>query len=192
MAARGSSSPAIVSVPVELKTEAFKVDANSSQLTVLAHLDVSALRFRKEDGRDCSDMVVATGVFDANGQLVSGQMKDVALKLTDSTLERMSKTGLTIKTVFTVKPGTYMVRSVVRGSEGGQLTARNLMAAISGEQPHEIKKNVNNPNPHWAPPNVDAHPKSLSMSPYCNLPDVLERAAASSLALASNLEKFTA
>jgi hypothetical protein len=75
-------------------------------------------------------MVLATGVFDVNGQLIDGQMKEIALKLKDATMERMSHTGLTIKAVFTLKPGNYVVRSVVRGSEAGQLTSQNLVATI--------------------------------------------------------------
>lgn len=120
----------VVSVPMKLETELNDLNATSPQLTVLTHLDIRGIRFRKMDGRSCNDVVLANGLFDANGQLVDGQMKEVALRLTDSTLESMSKTGLTIKIVFTVKPGKYRVRSVVRGSEGDQLTARNLMTVI--------------------------------------------------------------
>ncbi len=124
------SQDEIVSVPLELKTQFLKVDAASAQLTVLTHLDVKAIRFRKADGRSYNDVVLATGVFDANGQYVDGQMREIALKLEDSTVARLSQTGITIKIAFTVKPGTYMVRSVVRGSEGDQLTALNLMTVI--------------------------------------------------------------
>ncbi|HWW14145.1 MAG TPA: VWA domain-containing protein [Candidatus Dormibacteraeota bacterium] len=120
----------MVSVPVQLKAAFYKLDDMSAQLTVLTHLDISRIRLRKADGRSCNDVVLATGVFDTNGQLVDGEMKEITLKLKDSTMEKMSQTGLTIKTTFTVKPGTYVVRSVVRGSEGGQLTARNLTTVI--------------------------------------------------------------
>jgi VWFA-related protein len=124
------SQDEIVSVPVRLKTQFYKLDDTSAQLTVLTQLDVSGVRFRKADGRSCNDMVLATGVFDVNGQLIDGQMKEIALKLKDATMERMSHTGLTIKAVFTLKPGNYVVRSVVRGSEAGQLTSQNLVATI--------------------------------------------------------------
>jgi len=45
-------------------------------------------------------------------------------------VERLGATGLTIKIAFTVKPGTYLVRSVVRGSEGEQMTAKNMTTVI--------------------------------------------------------------
>jgi len=150
------------------------------------------MRLRKVDGRNCDDLVLATGVFDTSGQLVDGQMKEIALKLQDSTLEKMSRTGLTVKMVFTVKPGTYRVRSVVRDSEGALLTARNLITAIPGEQPTERGKNASFQNLQWAPPKVDERLKSLSANPPCDLAEMLEHLGASALALATNLEKFTA
>jgi hypothetical protein len=85
---------------------------------------------RKAEGRNRNDIVLATGVFDRNGQLVDGQMKEITLKLQDSTVERLKQSGLTFKTVFQVKPGSYIVRSVLRALEGNQLTARNLTTVI--------------------------------------------------------------
>jgi VWFA-related protein len=120
----------IVDVPVELKTQFFKVDAESAQLTVFTHLDITRIHFRKTDGRNYDNVVLATALFDDNGQFVDGQMREIALKLTASTVERLSATGFTIKIAFTVKPGTYLVRSVVRGSEGEQMTARNMTTVI--------------------------------------------------------------
>ncbi len=119
------------------------------------------------------------------------ERKEIALKLKDSTRESMSQRGFTVKTVFTVKPGTYRVRSVVRGSEGDQLTAKNLITVVPSKQANEGEKKASG-DVQWAPPRVDAHLKSLTMIPPCDLSEVLEHAGANSLALASNLEKFTA
>jgi VWFA-related protein len=124
------SQDEIVDVPVELKTQFFKVDANSAQLTVYTRLDIKAIRFRKTDGRSYDEVVLATGVFDGNGQYVEGQMREISLKLAPATIEKLRQSGFTIKIAFTVKPGTYLVRSVVRGSEGAQLTARNTTTVI--------------------------------------------------------------
>jgi len=75
-------------------------------------------------------VVLATGVFDSNGQLVDGKIKEITLKLEDATLQKMTQTGITVKTVFKVRPGAYIVRSVVRGSEGAQLTSQNITTEI--------------------------------------------------------------
>lgn len=124
------SGEEVVTLPVQLNTQFMNIDATSSQLTVLTHLDINGIRFRKADGRNRNDVVVATGVFDSNGLLVDGQMKEVALKLQDATVERLRQKGITFKTVFKVKPGSYIVRSVLRGSEGDQLTAKNVTTVI--------------------------------------------------------------
>lgn len=181
-----------MSLPLKFDATSRHIGAASSQLTVLTRLDIRALRFRKVDGLSCNDLVLATGVFDSNGQLVDGQMKQVTLKLQDSTLEKLSETGFTIQNNFTVKPGTYLVRSVVRGSEGKQMTARNLAMVAPAEPSTERPKSPKDQNAEWVPPKVDARLKSLSTNPSCDLSDVLAHTGASALALASNLQKFTA
>lgn len=120
----------ITSIPVQMKTEFFMSDDTSAQLSVLTRLDTRGVKFRKIDGRSCDNVVLATGVFDSNGQLVDGKIKEITLKLQDATLQKMTQTGITVKTVFKVKPGTYIVRSVVRGAEGAQLTSQNLTTEI--------------------------------------------------------------
>ncbi|HKF00845.1 MAG TPA: VWA domain-containing protein [Candidatus Sulfotelmatobacter sp.] len=120
----------ITGIPVQIKTEFFRKDDTSAQLSVLTRLDARGVKFRKIDGRSCDNVVLATGVFDANGQLIDGKIKEITLKLQDSTLQKMVQTGITVKTVFKVKPGAYIVRSVVRGAEGGQLSSQNLATEI--------------------------------------------------------------
>jgi hypothetical protein len=52
------------------------------------------------------------------------------MKLLDKTFERLSRSGFTLKTSFDIKPGTYLVRMVVRDAEGAQLAARNGAVSI--------------------------------------------------------------
>jgi hypothetical protein len=120
----------IVDVPFDLKTQFFKTDAGSAQLSVLTRMDLKGIHFRKADGRNYNNVVLATAVFDSNGQFVEGQMREINMKLLDSSVQRLSTTGLTVKISFTVKPGTYLVRSVLSASEGEQLTARNARTII--------------------------------------------------------------
>jgi len=188
----------IVSIPLQVKAQFSKVNSTSAELEVVANVDIRGQRFRKEEGKSCDDLILETGLFDANGELVDGQTKEVALKLSDSTLEKMTHAGLTIRTVLKVKPGTYRVRSVLRDSDSEQLTARNLMTDVPAKLPvsarlsNDREKKVSGEDPRWAPPKVDAPLKSLSTLPACDLPEVLRRVAESAQALAFNLEKFTA
>jgi hypothetical protein len=55
----------------------------------------------------------------------------VDLKLKDETLAKLIVTGtMSIRTNFSVPPGTYMVRLVVRDSEGQLMSAQNGAVAI--------------------------------------------------------------
>jgi len=75
-------------------------------------------------------LTVATVVFDEDGNYVTGGEKIVQMRLLDTTFEKLSRTGLTVKSSFEVKPGKYMIRQVVRDSEGAQMAARNGTVVI--------------------------------------------------------------
>jgi hypothetical protein len=113
-------------IPLEMHTQFFKPNAETATLAVLAKVDVRHLRFRKENGRNQDDLTVVSGLFDRNGNMVTGNSKTVELRLKDQTLETRLKSGITVKSSFDVKPGSYLIRLVIRDSEG------QLMAAANG------------------------------------------------------------
>jgi VWFA-related protein len=117
-------------VPVDLQTQFFKKDATSARLSVLTHFDVKSIHFRKEAGRNADVLTIATAIFDDNGNFVVGGEKTVQMKLLDTTYNRLSRSGLTLKSSYDVKPGTYMVRLVVRDGAGAQMAARNGAVVI--------------------------------------------------------------
>ena len=110
-------------LPVDLHTQFFKPTDNEAKLTVLAHVDVKQLHFRKADGRNNSNLTIVSGIFDRNGNLVVGNEKILQMRLRDETLARLG-TGVSVKSNFDVKPGSYLVRLVVRDAEG-QIAAEN-------------------------------------------------------------------
>ena len=124
------SQDEIHDLPVELQTQFFKRDQSQARLAVLTHVDVKGIRFRKADGRNRDNLTVATAIFDENGTFVTGGEKIVEMKLLDKTVERLSRSGFTLKSSFDVKPGTYLVRMVVRDAEGAQMAARNGAVSI--------------------------------------------------------------
>ena len=111
-------------LPVQLHTQFFKASDTDAKLAVLVHVDVKHLRFHKADGRNNNDLTIASGLFDHNGTFISGIEKIVTMRLKDDTLEHRVDSGVTVKTSFDVKPGSYLVRLVVRDAEG-QLSAEN-------------------------------------------------------------------
>jgi VWFA-related protein len=117
-------------VPVDVQTQFFKKDAFSARLSVLTHFDVKGIHFRKLEGRNADVLTIATAIFDDNGNFVAGGEKTVQMKLLDTTYNRLSRSGLTLKSSYDVKPGSYMVRLVVRDGEGSQMAAHNGAVVI--------------------------------------------------------------
>jgi len=117
-------------IPLELHMQFFKSSDVAAKIAVLARVNVKNLRFRKADGRNNDDLTVLSGLFDRNGNLITGIQKTVVLRLLDSTLEKLMNSGLTVKTNFDAAPGNYVVRLVVRDSEGQTMAARNGVVDI--------------------------------------------------------------
>jgi VWFA-related protein len=117
-------------LPIDLKTQFFKMDAVQARLAVLTHVDLKGIRFRKTEGRNRDDLTLVTAIFDENGNFVTGGEKIIEMRLLDTTVERLGRSGLTVKSSFDVKPGAYLVRLVVRDTEGAQMAARNGAVVI--------------------------------------------------------------
>jgi VWFA-related protein len=112
-------------LPVELHTQFFKASDNDAKLIVLAHVDVQRMHFRKADGRNNDVLTCVSAVFNRNGNFVQGLEKTVTMHWKDETLEHKLGSGITLKSSFDVKPGSYLVRLVVRDSEGQLMSAEN-------------------------------------------------------------------
>jgi len=124
------SQDEIDDLPLSLQTQYFKADNTGAHLSVVSRVQLKGLHFRKAEGRNLDNLTVATVIFDENGNYVTGGSKVVQMRLLDATYERLSRSGLTVKSSFDVKPGKYMVRQVVRDSEGAQMAARNGTVVI--------------------------------------------------------------
>jgi VWFA-related protein len=124
------SQEEIRDLPVDLQTQYFKKDELGARLAVLSRFDLKGIHFRKAEGRNKDQLTIVTGIFDENGNFVTGGEKIVDMKLLDTTYDRLSRSGFTVKSSFDVKPGTYLVRLVVRDAEGAQMAARNGAVVI--------------------------------------------------------------
>ena len=116
-------------IPVEVHTQFFKPDENSARLSVLVHMDIRRLHYRRANGRNNDDLTIVAALFDSNGDFVAGNQKVLQLHLKDETLHERLDSGITLKNSFDVKPGNYLIRLVVR-DEDGQLAAQNAAVEI--------------------------------------------------------------
>ena len=117
-------------LPIDVHTQFFMKTESDARITVLTRIDLRPLHFRKEEDRNLDNLTFVTVVFDRDGHVVTGQQKSVELRLRDSSLERYLQTGITMRTLFDVKPGTYLVRAIVRDSESGQISGLNRTVEI--------------------------------------------------------------
>jgi VWFA-related protein len=112
-------------IPVKLHTEFFKQSEAKAELTVESRIDLKGLKFRKADDRNRDTLTVVTGLFDQNGRYMKGTERTLEMQLRDQTLDAGKSSGLTVKESFDVPPGRYVVRVVVRDTEGRSMAAQN-------------------------------------------------------------------
>jgi VWFA-related protein len=112
-------------LPVKLHTQYFKASDDAAKLVVLAHVDVQRMHYRRADGRNNDVLTCVSAVFNRNGNFVQGMEKTITMHWKDDTLEHKLGPGITLKSSFDVKPGSYLVRLVVRDSEGQLMSAEN-------------------------------------------------------------------
>ncbi|HXJ12158.1 MAG TPA: VWA domain-containing protein [Candidatus Limnocylindrales bacterium] len=119
------SQEEINELPLDLQTQYFKSEPEGARLSVVSRLELKNMHFRKAEGRSLDELTLATAIFDENGNFITGGEKIVKMYLKETTYERLTRTGFTVKSSFAVKPGRYLIRQVVRDSEGSQMAARN-------------------------------------------------------------------
>jgi VWFA-related protein len=117
-------------IPVEVHTQFFKVNEQGAKLSVLTHVDLHLLQFRKEEGRNLNKLRLVTVLFDRDGKYITGTDKLVDFHLRDVSLQKLASSGITSKTSFDVPPGAYLVRQIVREAEGGQISELNRAVEI--------------------------------------------------------------
>lgn len=113
-------------LPMDLLVDGIKLAGGVSQVVARVRVQLKDLKLRLVDGRSSDEVRFVTAVFDANGKMVDGQEKVVDLRLTGETLAKAGENGLiSLHTDSFVKPGPYLVRVVIRDTEGQQITAQN-------------------------------------------------------------------
>jgi VWFA-related protein len=119
-------------LPAEVTAQVEKVSDRESKLTVMIHVDVRQLQFRKEADRSVEKLIFHTTLFDRDGKYVAAKEASLDLHLKDATLEKFAQSGINAKTSFQVAPGTYRVREVVRDTESSGTSALNCVVDVPG------------------------------------------------------------
>jgi hypothetical protein len=117
-------------LPIGLNTQFFKPNAESAKLTVVVRLNLKQFKYRKVDDRNCNVVTMVYGIFDRNGHYLQGIKKVIDLRLKEDTLANRLGQPATVRTIFDLTPGTYLVRLVVRDAEGQLMSAANAAVEI--------------------------------------------------------------
>jgi VWFA-related protein len=120
----------IADIPLDVHADFFKsggatAEVNKAEISVVARLDAKGLKFKKTDERNNDILTVVTGLFDQNGNYISGIERRVEMRLRDQSREVLEKSGISVAQSFSVPPGRYIVRVVVKDNEGHTTAARN-------------------------------------------------------------------
>lgn len=117
-------------IPIAMRLQFFKSSANSAKLSVISHVDVKSLHFQKDEDRSKDTLVIVAGLFDRNGNFISGTQRTVEMNLRDQTRNTLETNGINIPANFDVSPGAYTIRVVVRDSQGQTMAAKNGVVQI--------------------------------------------------------------
>ena len=117
------SQKEIGDLPLQLKIQYSKTSQGTT-LSVATNIGMSDVHFKTVDGKKVDSLTLATVIFDDNGAYLTGEKKSIDLNLSPENYEQIRKFGLPISSSFAAKPGRYLVRQVVRDSEGEQMAAR--------------------------------------------------------------------
>jgi len=124
------SREVIKDIPLAVHTQFFRSGDVDASLSVVAQLDIKSLHYRKAAGRNHDDLTIVSALFDLNGNYITGEQKTLTLRLKDETIEKRLDSGIKIKTSFSVNTGSYVVRVVVRDSEGQMMASENTAVDI--------------------------------------------------------------
>ena len=113
------SSEEVREIPVLLKAR-----MEGGQLQVAARIDVETIRFQKKDGLNQADLKIWSGLFDSDGNYVTGRQGTMHLEGDDDRLAAARASGVGSQVNLDVKPGDYLLRFVVRGPDSRTFAIR--------------------------------------------------------------------
>jgi VWFA-related protein len=110
-------------LPVDLKMSSSTEPGETRELSLLTHLDVKALHFRKDGDHNLNSVGFIVAVFDQKDNIVQVKERHAKINVVDAQLPDFFMTGIDAETKFELKPGSYRVRVVVIDGEEHRMTS---------------------------------------------------------------------
>jgi len=90
---------------------------------VVTHVDISNLKFVRQDDREKQRITFVAVFFDEQGRIAAGKEGRMDLALKADTYDRLVRTGVNAALTFPMAPGTYRLRAVVEEAVQGGMAA---------------------------------------------------------------------
>jgi VWFA-related protein len=116
--------------PVDLKMNSSAESGETRELSLLTHLDVKALHFRKDGDHNLNSVGFIVAVFDQKDNIVQVKERHAKINVVDPQLPDFFMTGIDAETKFELKPGSYRVRVVVIDGEEHRMTSFSRPAEV--------------------------------------------------------------
>lgn len=105
--------------------------ALEARVAITVKVDLENARFHREKDLNADVLTIVTAAFDPNGKFIKGLQHKINLRLRDETRETLAEQGgLDLTADLLLPPGAFLVRLVVRDSDGSTMTTRNGIVEI--------------------------------------------------------------
>ena len=125
-----ASATTLAEAPVRVDVHTGKLPSGGAAVQVRLWLDAGKLRFEKRSGRHQQKLTFLAGLFDPQGNFVTGKEGQIDFSLKDATLPQMTSEGFSASLTLPASPGRYQVRAVVEEGLDGKVTASTQAAAV--------------------------------------------------------------
>jgi VWFA-related protein len=105
-------------IPMSVESAAVTETSAGRKLNLWIHVDSRQIRFQKQDGWNHDKLTLTYAVFDAGGNTLAIWAQEFPLHFSDSELPARLESGLTISRDLEWKPGSSILRVVLRDLEG--------------------------------------------------------------------------
>jgi VWFA-related protein len=118
-------------IPFSMSLNVTGADSTQSTVEVQTLIDVGKIRFRKRENRNKNVFNIVTVIYDDKKRFVDGRETQINFDLSDPLFKNVMEDGLKNRISFSLEPGKYTVKTIVREAEEMQLGSNTKKLKVS-------------------------------------------------------------
>ncbi|MFN7927546.1 MAG: VWA domain-containing protein [Blastocatellia bacterium] len=118
-------------IPTEMSVDYVDSGKGEAYATIIAHFDVSGIKFEQANGRYNANVEVVSTIYDEKGKSVDGFSQKLAMTLKPATYEGLVKSGFLFTRQVKLPPGFYQVRLAVIKEDSHQAGSASQWVEIA-------------------------------------------------------------